>query len=176
MDKRPGSSPRDAGWTARRTALLGLLAALALTLSFLESLLPPLPIPGARLGLSNLVTMYALSVLNLPAALAITAVKAVFSLLMRGGTAFLLSFAGGMLSALVMAAVMRLLRERVSFIAVGILGAVVHNFAQLAAAMALMGTALLAYAPWLLLAALGTGTLTGFVTNVTLPLLTRFRV
>ena len=40
--------------------------------------------------------------------------------------------------------------------------------------MLLMGTALLAYAPWLLLAALGTGTLTGFVTNVTLPLLKRF--
>ena len=135
------------GGAARRTALLGLLSALALALSFLEGLLPPLPVPGARLGLSNLVIMYALSALGLPSALAITAVKAVFVLLVRG---------------------------RVSFIAVGILGAVTHNAAQLAAAMLLMGTALLAYAPWLLLAALGTGTLTGFVTNVTLPLLKRF--
>lgn len=162
------------GGAARRTALLGLLSALALALSFLEGLLPPLPVPGARLGLSNLVIMYALSALGLPSALAITAVKTVFVLLVRGGTAFVMSFAGGMLSALVMAAALWLLRGRVSFIAIGILGAVTHNAAQLAAAMLLMGTALLAYAPWLLLAALGTGTLTGFVTNVTLPLLKRF--
>ena len=62
------------GGAARRAALLGLLSALALALSFLEGLLPPLPVPGARLGLSNLVTMYALSALGLPSALAITAV------------------------------------------------------------------------------------------------------
>jgi len=79
--------------------------------------------------------MYALSALGLPAALAITAVKAGFVLLVRGGSAFVMSFAGGMLSALVMAAALRLLRGRVSFIAVGILGAVTHNAAQLAAAM-----------------------------------------
>lgn len=76
--------------------------------------------------------------------------QAGFVLLVRGGSAFVMSFAGGMLSALVMASALRLLRGRVSFIAVGILGAVTHNAAQLAAAMLLMGNALLAYAPWLL--------------------------
>ena len=61
---------------------------------FLEGLLPALPVPGAKLGLSNIVTMYALTALSLPAALGITAVKAVFALL-RGGSAFLMSAAGG---------------------------------------------------------------------------------
>ena len=106
---------------ARRAALLGLLAALAVALSFLEGLLPVIPIPGAKLGLSNIVIMYALTSLNLPCALALAAVKAAFALL-RGGSAFLMSLAGGLLSTLVMAGVLRLLRGRVSFIGVGILG------------------------------------------------------
>ena len=50
----------------KRLALMGLLFALAMALSFLESLLPALPMlpPGIRLGLSNIVTMYALFVLG----------------------------------------------------------------------------------------------------------------
>ena len=83
--ENPRPSPIAAGTSS--VALLGLLAALALALSFLEGLLPALPVPGAKLGLSNIVTMYALTALSLPAALGITAVKAVFALL-RGGSAF----------------------------------------------------------------------------------------
>lgn len=90
--ENPRPSPIAAGTSS--VALLGLLAALALALSFLEGLLPALPVPGAKLGLSNIVTMYALTALSLPAALGITAVKAVFALL-RGGSAFLMSAAGG---------------------------------------------------------------------------------
>ena len=61
MELRKTSSPALSA--ARRTALLGLLSAMALVLSVLEALLPVLPIPGAKLGLSNIVTMYALSTL-----------------------------------------------------------------------------------------------------------------
>ena len=61
---------------ASKAALLGILCAVAVALSFLEGLLPALPIPGAKLGLSNIVTMYALSALGLPAALAVAALGA----------------------------------------------------------------------------------------------------
>ena len=56
---------------AGRVAFTGLLAALAIALSFLEGLLPPLPMmpPGAKLGLSNLATMYAAGSLGLPSGL-----------------------------------------------------------------------------------------------------------
>ena len=113
---------------AGRVAFTGLLAALAIALSFLEGLLPPLPMmpPGAKLGLSNIVTMYALTALSLPAALGITAVKAVFALL-RGGSAFLMSAAGGLLSTLVMALCLRLFRGKMGDIGIGIAGAVAHN-------------------------------------------------
>lgn len=157
---------------ARRAALLGLLAALAVALSFLEGLLPVIPIPGAKLGLSNIVIMYALTSLNLPCALALAAVKAAFALL-RGGSAFLMSLAGGLLSTLVMAGVLRLLRGRVSFIGVGILGAVAHNGAQLAVAMLLLSPALIGYGPWLLLLAVAAGTVTGLTLNIVMPALQR---
>lgn len=160
--------------TARRAALLGLLASLAVALSFLEGLLPALPVPGARLGLSNIVVMYALSSLSFPAALAIAVVKSLFALL-RGGTAFLMSLAGGMLSTLIMAAAFRLLKGKVTFLGTGILGAVAHNTAQLGVAMLLLGSSLIWYGPWLLLMALAAGTLTGLTLNVVMPALRRIR-
>lgn len=159
---------REEASLTRRVALTGLLGALALTLSFLESLLPPLPVPGARLGLSNLATMTALSALGLPAALTITLAKALFALL-RGGTAFWMSLCGGVLSTLAMALCMRLLRGHIGAVGVGILGAVAHNAGQLAAAMVLFDDSLLVYAPWLLIAAVAAGTATGLVLRVVLP-------
>lgn len=175
----PGRSPLKTGPSTApagqaSVALLGLLAALALALSFLESLLPALPIPGAKLGLSNIVTMYALTALSLPAALGITAVKAVFALL-RGGSAFLMSAAGGFLSTFVMALCLRLFQGRMTYLGVGIAGAVAHNGGQLLTALLLMGTPVLYYAPWLLLMALATGAVTGITLNLLLPAIQKLR-
>ena len=80
-------------------ALSGLLAALALTLSLLEGMLPPLPgmPPGAKLGLSNVVMMYAAGTLGLPFAMALAVIKGGFALLTRGVTAGAMRFSGGKL-------------------------------------------------------------------------------
>ena len=163
---------RDAADAARQAALLGLLSALAVALSFLEGLLPVLPVPGAKLGLSNIVTMYALAVMNLPAALAVAVIKSLFALL-RGGTAFFMSLAGGLLSTLVMAAALKWPRGRLSFLGTGILGAVAHNAAQLGVSMLLLSPSLIWYGPWLLLMALAAGTLTGLTLNIVMPALRR---
>ena len=149
---------------AGRAALLGLLCALAVALSALEALLPALPFPGARVGFANLATMYALSALSLPAALCVTAVRAAFALL-RGATACLMSAAGGLLSTLVMAAALRWGRH-LSFIGVGILGAVAHNVAQWLLALLLMNTVLTWYLPFLLISALIAGAFTGLTVNL----------
>ena len=163
--ENPRPSPIAAGTSS--VALLGLLAALALALSFLEGLLPALPVPGAKLGLSNIVTMYALTALSLPAALGITAVKAVFALL-RGGSAFLMS-------TLVMALCLRLFRGKMGDIGIGIAGAVAHNAGQWLMALLLIGPAVLAYAPWLLLMALATGMVTGLTLHLLLPAIGKLR-
>lgn len=157
---------------AWRVAATGMLCALAVALSFLEGLLPSLPVPGAKWGLSNLATMTALSAFGLPQAVAVTVVKAGFAFF-RGGVSGAMSLCGGLLSTLTMAALLRLCPRRISFLSVGILGAVAHNAGQLGAAMALLSPALIYYAPWLLLTGLLAGTLTGLTVRVVFPLIRR---
>ena len=117
-------------------ALTGLLGAVALALSFLEGLLPPLPLlpPGAKLGLSNLATMYAAGALGLPYALFLAVFKGCFALLTRGAVAGCMSLAGGLLSTLVMWLTFR--KARASLAVVGVCGALSHNAAQLLVAYA----------------------------------------
>ena len=163
---------REEGRPAGRVALLGILCALAVGLSFLEGLLPVLPVPGAKLGLSNIVVMVALSAMNLPAALAVVFVKAGFALL-RGGTAFLMSLAGGICSTLLMALLFRGLPRCFSYLGIGVVGAVGHNTGQLLMAMLLVDSSLIYYAPWLLLMALAAGMITGTALNLLMPALER---
>ena len=162
--------------TARRVALIGLLGALAVALSFLEGLLPPLPgtPPGFKLGLSNIVTMFAAGSLGLPAALFLAVVKGGFALLTRGLTAGLMSLAGGVASTLVVWLLLR--RTRISYLVLGVCGALTHNAAQLVCAGALTSPAVVGYAPVLVLFGLATGMLTGLVLRVILPMLERFSV
>lgn len=155
---------------ARRVALLGLLCALAVSLSALEGLLPALPVPGARPGLANLVTMYALSAVSFPCAVCVNAVRALVALLTRGVSAALLSAVGGALSLAVTAAALRL-RPHVSYIGVGMLGAAAHNVGQWLAALLLLDTVLVYYLPYLLLTALVSGACTGLTLNIVYPYL-----
>lgn len=156
-----------------RLTITAVLAALALALSFLEGLLPPLPIPGARFGLANLVVMYALVGLSASCAAGITAAKAVFALL-RGPIACLMSAVGGTFALLTMIVVYRVCRRHLSFIGVGVLGAAAHNLGQLVVSLLLLGSAMWYYAPLLLLMAVPTGMITGLVLNVSYPHLRHF--
>lgn len=163
---------RGADKPAARIALLGILAALAIALSALEGLLPVIPVPGAKWGLSNLATMTALSLLGWPAALGVTLAKAGFTLL-RGGTACLMSLSGGLFSLLVMTALFGFMRGRVGYLGVGVAGAAAHNAGQLLCAMALVDGSLWRLAPFLLLAALATGCATGLIMQAVWPALKR---
>lgn len=158
---------------ARTVALAGLLGALALAFSFLEGLLPPLPgmPPGARLGLSNLVTMYAAGSLGLPWALVLAVIKAGFGFLTRGLTAGLMSLCGGLVSTVLMWLVLRFTPAGLAL--TGVCGALGHNLAQLAVACVLTSPAALAYGPFLLGYGLATGVLTGTVLRLTMPHLQR---
>lgn len=157
------------------TALFGLLAALAMALSYLESLLPTaafLP-PGAKPGFSNLVNLFAASFMGTLPALGIALLKACFAGLTRGLTAFFMSLCGGILSTLLMCLLLRR-QKRLSFIGIGVAGAVCHNLGQLLAASVLVGNrSVLGYAPILLLCALAAGTLTGLVFRAVFPALQR---
>ena len=85
---------------AKKTALLGMLVALAFVLSYIETLIPVnLGIPGAKLGLANLVVMVALYTLGTKEAFALSMVRILLTgLTFSSMAAMLYSFAGGLLS------------------------------------------------------------------------------
>ena len=157
----------------RSIAAFGLLGALAVVIAAFESaLLPALPFlpPGAKPGLSNLVTTFAVSAFSLGGGVYVTLCKAAFAFLTRGGTAGLMSLAGGMLAAVALWLLLRLPQRRLSYIGVSVLAAVCHNAGQLAAAAVLSGTpALFHYGKYLLLLAALTGFVTGVILNIVMP-------
>ena len=147
-------------WTTKNIALCAVLAALALGLSTLEGLFPVsllIPLPGVKLGLANIVTVFALYRLGAGAALAILVTRCLL-----GGL-----FAGNLSAMLVMILLQRLPRLSVYGVSLG--GAAAHNVGQMAAAVITLGsTMVLGYLPFLLAVSLVTGTLTGFVTALLL--------
>ncbi len=136
---------------SKRVARFALLTALALILSYLESLVPVSgAAPGMKLGLTNLVVVFALYRLGVREAGLLSLLRAVLASLLFG-TAYSLAYslAGAALSFLVMAALKR--SEKFSLLGVSVAGGVCHNIAQVLVAMALLGTGkLLWYLPLLL--------------------------
>ena len=157
----------------RQVALSGLLFALAMALSFMESAITPLLglIPGVKIGLANIVVMYALFFMGLPQALTLNILKAFFVGLTRGVTAGLLSLSGGLVSLLVMWLLYKLPRRPTYFI-LSVCGALGHNIGQLIAASFLLSSALaLTYAPIMIICGLGMGFVTSSSLAALLPAL-----
>ena len=160
---------------AKEVALGGVLFALALALSFLESLITPLLglMPGIKLGLSNVVVMYALFFMGGRQAYALCLLKAFFVLLTRGVVAGFLSLCGGLLSLTVMLLLCRLPIPVTDYI-LSVCGSVFHNLGQLiAASFVLKNVFTLAYAPILLVSGLVMGALTARGLAAILPALRR---
>lgn len=159
----------------RNLALVGILSAQAIALSYLESLIPAIPgfPPGAKPGLSNIVTMFSAEMLGVWQTLYITFAKAVFAGITRGFTAFLTSLAGGLLSTIIALVLLRSKNNKLGYIGIGIICAVCHNIGQLCVACVISGTAELftSYGPFLLLAAGATGFLTGTILKYVIPAL-----
>lgn len=176
MIKLKKTTDKNSTPLTRSIAYNGILTALALVLSAVEMSLPPLPMlpPGAKLGLSNIVTMYVAGSAGLFPAVCIAVVKGLFSGLMRGFTAMLMSLCGGIASTFVMWALLQLPNHPFGFIGLGVAGALTHNASQLAVAALLTTPAILYYVPWLILFGVLSGILTGMVLRVILPLLNKF--
>ena len=141
---------------------MALLTAVAVVLGYIEHLIPmPRGIPGIKLGLANTVLLYAIYLLDAKSAFLLMVLKVGLSGLMYGGvSAMMFSFGGGLCS-LVMMLLMKKLGG-VSIIGVSVVGAVFHNVGQTAVAAFMVNTAaLMGYVPFLLVAAVVTGVLTG---------------
>lgn len=141
-----------------------MLTALALALSVAEGLVPLVvlfPLPGLRLGLANLVTIYALCRLSRREALLILTARCLLGSLVGGNLmALAFSLTGGLLALATMALLLPL--PGLSLFGVCIAGAAAHNTGQILAAILVLGSpAPVVYLPPLLLCSLVTGAVTG---------------
>ena len=148
---------------ARRITRLALLTAIALTIFLVEAQIPnPIPIYGAKLGLANIVTVYAIFALGPADTLLILLSRIVLGSVFSGQMmTFFYSLAGGLLCFLVMLPLRRVLGLGQVWIG-SVIGAAAHNVGQLIAAILIARTpALVVYLPYLLLAGMGAGLFTG---------------
>lgn len=157
----------------KKLTLCGLLTALAVVLSLVERLFPldaVVPVPGVKLGLANVVTLFALTRVSARDALAVVVCRvAISSLLMGSVTAFLFSLLGGLFSLTVMWALLRAEGRFCSLLGVSVAGAAAHNIGQVAAAVFWMQTgAVIAYLPLLLVMSVPLGLVTGLTGSIVL--------
>lgn len=152
------------GKAGRELTRFALLIALAMVLSWLESLVPlSLAVPGVKLGLANLVVIFALYRLG-PRQAAVISLVRVLLVTFTFGNAF--SFAYSLAGAALSFVVMLLLQKtgKFSMLGVSIAGGVFHNIGQILVAMAVLGTAeLMWYLPALLIAGIVAGVCIGAV-------------
>jgi heptaprenyl diphosphate synthase len=154
------------GKTMKRTAYLGIFLALALICSYIETLIPfSIGIPGVKLGLANIVVVWALYLMGAKEALLISILRILLSGMMFGNAfSIAYSMAGGLLSF----AAMFLLKHTKKFkcITVSVTGGIFHNIGQLlVAALIVQSYSIFYYIPILLFAGLVTGLLIGIVSQ-----------
>ena len=148
---------------AKRIALLGLLTAIALTIFLIEAQIPAvIPIPGVKLGLSNIVTVFAVFVLGPGDAAAMLACRIFLGAAFAGNfSTILYSAAGGACAILTTIFLRKVLTMHQIWIA-GCLGAIAHSIGQMGAALLITRTsALLIYLPILIAVSIFTGLFTG---------------
>lgn len=156
----------------RRVVYLGLATGLALGLHVFEAMIPmptDLMIPGVKLGLANIVTLYVIMNFGTKDGIVISILRTLLGSIMSGTfmtVTFYFSFAGGVMSAIVMGLLYKYGSRTFSMMGISLMGALTHNLAQLAvAAMMIEQSLILIYLPVMLFAALPTGAFVGLITG-----------
>lgn len=164
----------------RKLIYLSLLSAMGIVLGLFESMIPlPVAIPGARLGLSNMVVLVTIVSIGYKEGFIVSIFKTVLLALVTGAvSSFFFSFAGAILSTIAMVLSHKFLRKYLSLIGISEIGSFFHNLGQvLVASFIMKTTAIFAYLPILVILGIFTGFFVGlasiYITNNTN--LTKFR-
>lgn len=148
----------------RKMIFLSILIANSLVLHIVEGLIPvPFIVPGAKLGLANVITVISLYLFGFYNTFVVIGVRILLSAFFAASpSSFFYSIGGGFLSLVAMFVVKTLGRENVSEIGVSIIGAVFHNIGQMAvAALILHNINIMIYVPVLMIVGIGTGIFVG---------------
>lgn len=160
---------------AKKLTRMALLTAIALILFLVEAQLPPLaPIPGIKLGLANVITVYAMFVLSPGDTLLILLCRVFLGSVFSGQMMNLFySLGGGLLCWLAMLVLRRVVSRRQIWVC-SVIGAMCHNIGQILVAIWMTRTpSLIVYLPVLLVSGILTGLFTGLVAQFVLQRLER---
>lgn len=153
----------------KKLIFLSIIISAALVIHYFESFIP-VPAPGAKLGLANIMLLITLVLYGPGEAVIVLVVRSVLGSLLAGNPwAIIYSLSGGFLSLIVMAILQYKFVKYVSLLGISTLGAAFHNIGQLTAASIIFGTIgiLYIYLPVLMLFSLFTGTFTGIAAHFT---------
>lgn len=146
---------------------MAMLIAQAVIIGIVEGMIPSPFVfaPGAKLGLSNLITIIAIFTLPIKYSVQVVIARIILTALIGGSAStFLYSMAGGMLSYIAMVLAQRLGPNRVSIIGISVVGGVMHNIGQLSmASMMAQSLAIMNYLPFLSIS----GIIAGFAVGLT---------
>jgi len=151
---------------SKRITRIAVFLAIALVLSYLESLFAPLLFfaPGAKIGLANAVILIAIIILGIKSAALIQIMRLILGAIMTGGVSNLMfSFPSGTISFLVTAILYVFIFPKISLLGISFIGAAVHNITQVTVAGLVVGQNLMPLIPFYLAASAGAGIFVGIV-------------
>lgn len=153
----------------RKTAVFGILTTVAMVLSYVEAILPPIwpAVPGVKVGLPNIVIIFLLYKVGIKEAAIVSGIRIILVALLFGNVMTLAySTAGAVLSLVLMGLFKKI--NWFSTLGVSIIGAITHNLGQIAVAILLLGTKEIGY--YMIILAI-TGTLAGAFVGITASVL-----
>lgn len=154
----------------KKMTVLSLYTTIALIIFMIESMIPPLvPIPGIKLGLANIVTLFVLSRYTSKDALLVLLVRIILATFFTGqAVSFLYSLSGGLFCLGIMTLINKILGGRYIYLT-SMTGATAHNIGQiLAAFFVLRLSGIFVYVLYLIISGIITGLFTGLICHFTL--------
>jgi len=157
-------------FNAKRIATLSVLCAMGLIMFMVESLFPPLFLPGAKMGLSNIFSLLTLYLLGPVDALIVVVVRTVLGSMFGGGMSTLMySLTAGIVSVVISAFLVEFVYPHVSIISISVVSAICHNITQNVVFCLISNTPeMFSYMPWLALVGILAGLIVGFAVNLIL--------
>lgn len=143
---------------------LSLLVSFGIALHIFENILViPFPVPGAKLGLANIISLLAIVLYGVKEGLTVNILRCIIGALLAGTASNLLySLSGAVASTIVMGFIYKYFKNTFSLVGVSIFGGVTHNFIQITVASLVLSTfGLFVYLPFLMIIGLLTGFFTG---------------
>jgi heptaprenyl diphosphate synthase len=152
-------------YAAKKIAILAMFTTLSLIMFLIENLFPPLFLPGAKMGLSNIFSFMALIMYSPWEAFAIVIVRTLLGAIFAGNlSALLYSFTGGIVSMAVSSILLYTLYPKISVMSISIVAAVAHNLTQNIVFVLLYKSSIMfSYMPYLALIGILSGAIVGGV-------------